>query len=53
MHLKISTGASSAVAKRVIYVAVSGVEESDSDEQWVSYDSDVQDLSLDEVLVKD
>ena len=53
MHLKISIAASSAMAKCVFYVAVNNIEESDSEEQWVSYDPDVQALSLDEVLVKD
>jgi hypothetical protein len=53
MHLKISIVASNAMAKRERYVAVSDIEESDSEEQWVSYDSDVQALALDEVLVKD
>ena len=53
MHLKISIAASRAMAKRVRCVAVSDTEESDSGEQWVSYDSDVEALESDEVLVKD
>jgi hypothetical protein len=53
VHFKISIAASSAMAKRVRYVAVSDIEESGSEEQWVSYDSDVQAFAIDEVLVKD
>jgi hypothetical protein len=52
VHLKIRIAASSPTAKSVRHVAVSDIEESDSEEQWVSYDSDVQVLTLDEVLVK-
>jgi hypothetical protein len=47
MHMKISIATSSAMAKRVRFVAVSDIEESDSGEQWVSYDPDVQALALD------
>ena len=54
MHLRISISASSTMAKRVRYVAVSETEElicnSDSEEQCVSDDSDVEaadDLSED------
>jgi hypothetical protein len=53
VHFKISTAASSAMAKRVRYVAVCDIEESGSEKQWVSYDSDVQALAIEEVLVKD
>jgi len=53
MHIKTSIAASSTMAKRVRYVAVIDIEESDSGEHWVSYDSDVQALALDEVLEKD
>jgi hypothetical protein len=48
-----SIAASSAMAKRVRYVAGSDIEESCSEEQWVSYDSDVQAFAIDKVLVKD
>jgi hypothetical protein len=53
VHFKISIPASSVMAKRVRYVAVSDIEESGSEEQWVSYDSDVQAFAFDEVRVKD